>query len=684
MVDLICFDVSIGKCASLSGGCTLHVLERHRGGKRSVTNPHFLSTKPQNGNRCFFHAIAQYFLQKCGVESPSPAQLESFIAANICENVETPVAVKSIEAFERGNKHLDLGINVVFMGEDEEIFPCRPTPLLKADNMINLLLFFSPPLEGEEEGEPLLHYALIPDIQLVLRKRKQSETGINYTMKKFLCFNCFTSFFSVDALVNHADWCHKEKGQKITLPKQDETVRYHPKSKEFEMGYIFFYDFESMQVKPERPCSCPANSKKKCTHKTEIMGKHEAFSYCFLMIDRTGKVVEDRVYVGEDADEHFLNTLLEMEEKYLEKLDEVEPMVMTPGDLFMYECAEVCHICKQPFNERKREEESSDRERSDKVRDHDHLTGKFVGAAHNHCNLARRECKKLTGFCHNNSGFDLSFIMHAIGKRATKERDWDEESRSIHSLNAIPLNTQRFKVLQINQCTLLDSLAFLNDSLEKLVSTLVASNHQFPILRQWVKDENKLKLLLKKGTYCYEYIDSFEKVIEQRTALPPISEFYSHLSGKGVSEEDYSTAQTVWKEFGCKSLEDYTKVYVRSDTYQLAEALLELRGNIYQEFQIDLAHFFSLPHLAKDIMLKMTQVEMGLMSDPNMIHMIRSNIRGGLSYANIRHFSAEEERETKLQAIYVDQVRKKNNRGEIKHSLTALFPYFRTISTERR
>ena len=659
LIDVICFDLSIGRCAPLSGGCTLHVMERKRGKEREITNPLLQPGKAQDGTRCFFHAVALFFLIQCGMESPSLSHLESFIAANMCENVSGPVPIKHIGAFEKANSHLGFGINVVFMDEEGEIFPCRPTPLLNAEHMINLLLFFAPPSENKEDGgereeganEAQMHYALIPDIQDVLSKRRKSETGHYYTMKRFLCFNCFTSFFTRDALQNHVEWCHKEKGQKIALPKSGETIRYEPKAKEFELGYIFFYDFESMQVKPNQACSCPPDSKRKCKHKTKIMGEHKAYSYCFLMVDRTGQVVEDLVYVGEDADEHFLDTLLKMEEKYLGKLEEVTPLLMSPEDTLAFELAEICHICGKDFppleNEQKR----------DKVRDHDHISGRFVGAAHNRCNLARRECMRLVGFCHNNTGFDLAFIIQAIGKRNAAERHLEEDMKSIRSLNAIPLNTQRFKVLIINKCTLLDSLSFLNDSLEKLVTTLVASNHPFPILRQWLTDEEKLGLLLRKGVFPYQFVDSFEKVTAAREALPPIEEFYSDLSGKTVSEEDYTTAKTVWSNFGCSSLTDYTKIYVRSDTYLLAEALLELRNNIFEEFKIDLAHFFSLPHMAKDIMLKMTKVEMGLMHDTDMINMVRSNIRGGLSYANIRHFDTEEGCENKRQALYVDQVR---------------------------
>jgi len=58
-----------------------------------------------------------------------------------------------------------------------------------------------------------------------------------------------------------------------------------------------------------------------------------------------------------------------------------EPCSMTEIDKIVFENATLCHICKKPLNE-------------DSVRDHDHRTGKFRGAAHNSCNLNYKESKK--------------------------------------------------------------------------------------------------------------------------------------------------------------------------------------------------------------------------------------------------------------------------------------------------
>ena len=62
------------------------------------------------------------------------------------------------------------------------------------------------------------------------------------------------------------------------------------------------------------------------------------------------------------------------------------------------------------------------------------------------------------------------------------------------------------------------------------------------------EDEEKRNLMLKKGIYPYEYMNDFARFEE--TALPPQEEFYSKLSGKGITEKRVRTrakrVEKVW------------------------------------------------------------------------------------------------------------------------------------------
>ena len=59
------------------------------------------------------------------------------------------------------------------------------------------------------------------------------------------------------------------------------------------------------------------------------------------------------------------------------------------------------------------------------------------------------------------------------------------------------------------------------------------------------KDLNKFILLLRKGVYPYENMDSWEKFNE--TPLPDIESFYSELNKEDITDEDYVHAQKFGK-----------------------------------------------------------------------------------------------------------------------------------------
>ena len=59
-------------------------------------------------------------------------------------------------------------------------------------------------------------------------------------------------------------------------------------------------------------------------------------------------------------------------------------------------------------------------------------------------------------------------------------------------------------------------------------------------------DINKFVMLLRKGVYPYEYMDSWEKFDE--TSLPPKKDFYSELILEDISDSDYEHAEKVFKK----------------------------------------------------------------------------------------------------------------------------------------
>ena len=136
---------------------------------------------------------------------------------------------------------------------------------------------------------------------------------------------------------------------------------------------------------------------------------------------------------------------------------------------------------------------------------------------------------------------------------------------------------------------------------------------------------NQPSLLLRKGIYPYDYVDCLKKIDE--TSLPPKEEFYSVLAGEGITDEEYQHAHTVSKEFNIESMKDYHKLYNLSDVLLLADIFENFRSICMNHYVLDPAWYFSTQGLAGDATLRITKVQLELLSDLDMLVMIESGIR---------------------------------------------------------
>ena len=122
--------------------------------------------------------------------------------------------------------------------------------------------------------------------------------------------------------------------------------------------------------------------------------------------------------------------------------------------------------------------------------------------------------------------------------------------------------------------------------------------------------------------------------------LPPKEAFYSKLSGEDISDEDHEHAQQVWKEFGMKTLRDYHDLYNQSDVLLLADVFENFRDVCSKNYELDPAWYYTATGLAWDTALKITEVNLELLSDPDMLLMVEQGISGGISMISNRHGKA--------------------------------------------
>ena len=166
------------------------------------------------------------------------------------------------------------------------------------------------------------------------------------------------------------------------------------------------------------------------------------------------------------------------------------------------------------------------------------------------------------------------------------------------------------------QLRFIDSFKFMSTALGNLVKNLD-------------KNEEEKQLLLRKGIFPYDWFDSLEKLEE--TKLAEKEKFYSKLDDKNVTDEGYDHAQKVWEKFKMKNIKDNHDLYLKTDVLLLADVLESFRKVCKENYELDPAWYYTSPGLARDAMLKMTEVKLELLSDPEIYLMIEKGIRGVVS-----------------------------------------------------
>ena len=181
----------------------------------------------------------------------------------------------------------------------------------------------------------------------------------------------------------------------------------------------------------------------------------------------------------------------------MEELRHPEKMVMKHEDWRSFNRAQGYHICdkKKLWN--------------DRVRDHCHITGKFRSAAHNACNLKwciSPEFTKIPVVFHNLGGCDDHLLMSAVR--------WGGRQDYVHTKqHGIVHHTFSLRSLQF-----IGSVQFMLASLDKLVNSMAKDGVEGFVISRAYNYPEKLPLLLRKGVYRHNYMDSMGRFQEQ--ALP--------------------------------------------------------------------------------------------------------------------------------------------------------------------
>ena len=85
---------------------------------------------------------------------------------------------------------------------------------------------------------------------------------------------------------------------------------------------------------------------------------------------------------------------------------------------------------------------------------------------------------------------------------------------------------------------------------------------------------------------------------------------------------------------------DYQDLYLKTDVSLLADVFEKFINTCLEYYRLDPFHYFSSPGLSWDAMLKMTRIELELISHRDMYLFIEKGIKGGISYIAKRYSKA--------------------------------------------
>ena len=202
-----------------------------------------------------------------------------------------------------------------------------------------------------------------------------------------------------------------------------------------------------------------------------------------------------------------------------------------------------------------------------------------------------------------------------------------ELSKSDCKIRVIPNGLEKYTSFSLNNFVFIDSMLFMNSSLNKLVKNLISEN--FKHLSEIYNGE-KLELVKKKEIYPYEYFKSFKKFKESK--LPDVDKFFSSLEDCGISEKEYQRALDVWEMSEILNLGQYHDLYLKTDVLLLCDVFEKFINVCLKYYGIDPCYYFSSPGLSWDAMLKMTGIQLEKINNIDVHLFLEKGMRGGISY----------------------------------------------------
>jgi len=576
--------------------------------KKACINP-----KNYSDQKCFIWSILAHVIRP----KDNADRLRNYVHHENMLNVDGlsfPMSVKDIPRFEAQNR--DFAIHVISPDEKDKSFSILYlSPHAHQRRHIITLLLLDHPTDNRKK-----HFVYVKNLSRLVADRSR------YKGASHVCLSCLQVFSCERVLRNHERHCLVHKPQMITFPDPDLPdqckLSFNRHQYEHEHDFYLVCDFEACLVKNDDASADPT-----------IVNRHEMAGYCLhRMTKHENYQTQPKLYSGPAAIEHFFDAIFSEADEISQILSVQRPMLpLTDDQRIAHDNATACQNCKTTFSVV-----------NPKCHHHNHVSGRYLFPACQHCNLALKPRKCSDGYVcvcifHNLKAYDSNFILKHFDKKYV-EYNTKRGAMAYRDIEAIPINSEKTLQFQIRNVIFADSCEFLSASLDTLVSTLKKGGTDlFVETRKYLGDSD---LIFQKGHFPYTYFDSLDRLRE--TELPEKSKFYNDLTESEIDDRQYQHAWAVWRHFDMKSFKDYHDHYMKSDVLLLSDCFQNFRQTMISTHGLDCLYFPSLPSMALQVALKMTEVELDLITEADQYLLLESNIRGGLSYVAERYAKAND------------------------------------------
>lgn len=297
-------------------------------------------------------------------------------------------SIYSLNTVEANHSDLDL---CYFRYKEKQLLPIRVSKVDEVDFVMDLLLV---------SNGTIHHYVLILDLmKLIAQVRGTTIRSANH-----LCRNCFHVCSSKEYLQQHQIQCLGNDAVAISLPNEgNNEVKFKNFAALCYSPFVCYFDLESIIL----PVSTAQNNPQSSS--STIIEKHEPCGYCLVVMEPNNP---KPVFCQLDRGLGVMTRFVEQLEKlamFFYNRKRIHKVYA--GNLPSKQDAKTCWICQGAFE--------SDEE---KILDHCHASGRFLGWAHNNCNVNRKTLNFTPVFAHNLQNYDLHHVVKALNNCSEKTK----------------------------------------------------------------------------------------------------------------------------------------------------------------------------------------------------------------------------------------------------------------------